>query len=236
MRNSWRTVTVVAAIAMFGTGCGAFSGKTFKKFDINKNTSISMDASQRAILVKTSTDDEGHDYQTVCAEPSPDAMIAASAGLAAKGASGTGATGEASAQFAQAATSIGIRTATIQLLRDGYFRACEATMNDLLDSDSYQVILLGITPIMVGLAAIDGLTQMPAANVFVTAGGSASTDEDATSAAGTVSGSAAPTTPTKPDLSGVADDVVKIVDMVLTNHTERLDKMMAAAKEKAKEK
>jgi len=178
MRKSLYKLGVVVSLVILATGCAGISTKTFKKFKVSEGTSISIDATQRVVLVK---DQKG--TRMVCAEPSPDAIVAASANaaLAANVANYGG--GELSGGFGQVALSIGIRTSTIQLLRDGYFRACEASMNGMLDQDGYKRILMGIDNVMVGLVAIDGLTQMkPAPTVSVAPSGSAETGSNGTEA------------------------------------------------------
>ncbi len=187
MRKPLYTIVVVSLV-LLTTGCAGIGTKTFKKFKVGEGTSISIDATQRVILVKDNVaivNDDGvsEERQMVCAEPSPDAIVAATAQAAiAANVAGQG-SAEVSGGFGQAASSMGIRTATIQLLRDGYYRACEAAMNELFTTKGYNHILHGIGPVMLGLLAIDGLTQMqPAPIVSVAASGSAATDHNGTKA------------------------------------------------------
>ena len=220
MRNSFHTVAVAVSFALLGTGCAGFGTKTFKEFNINEGTSISIDATQRVILVNDNVLKKGGDGKKttmVCAEPSPDALVAAAAHAAAKADVPNVGGGELSGGFAQTASSIGIRTATIQVLRDGYFRACEAAMNGMLDERSYGNILNGIGPVMVGLVAIDGLTQMgPAPIVSIGATGGATTTKDGTTTANKVESKVGPTNaPKTGDVTAIADKVVEIVKIVL---------------------
>jgi hypothetical protein len=53
--------------------------------------------------------------------------------------------------------SIAMRTQTIQLLRDGLYRACEAYMNGAIDQHQYNVLLLNIDRLMVTLLGVDGI-------------------------------------------------------------------------------
>lgn len=224
MRNSFHTVAVAVSFALLGTGCAGIGTKTFKSFNINEGTSISIDATQRAILVndnvlKLKKDGSNGSQKTtmVCAEPSPDALVAAAAHAAAKADVPNAGGGELSGGFSQTASSIGIRTATIQLLRDGYFRACEASMNGMLSPESYQHILEGISPVMVGLVAIDGLTQMgPAPIVSIGTIGGTATTKDGTKADHKVEIKVDPTNaPKTADVTAIADKVVEIVKIVL---------------------
>ena len=86
--------------------------------------------------------------RVICAEPSPDVAkaIASSFGGAVSGAVSRGdidaqAAGQFSRSFAEGLVQLGERMATIQLLRDGLYRACEAYANGVLTDTSYAMIL-----------------------------------------------------------------------------------------------
>ena len=55
------------------------------------------------------------------------------------------------------AASLAMRTQTIQLLRDGYYRLCEAYMNGAIDQHQYNIVLLNIDRVMVTLLGVDGI-------------------------------------------------------------------------------
>lgn len=206
MRNLPYKLAMVASLVTLVTGC--VGTKTFKEFNINEGTSISIDATQRVVLVKG---------DKVCAEPSPDAMVVAAANAALKGdVAGYGGV-EVSGGFSQTASTIGIRTVTIQLLRDGYFRACEASMNEMVDTAGYERILKGIGPVMAGLVAIDALTQMkPAPTVVIANVGDAKTTADGTASELKVEIKIDQSEiPKQVDVEKIADHVVKIIDSVL---------------------
>lgn len=101
--------------------------------------------------------------QLVCAEPSPDALSTFSASVAAalraEVAGQGGAGGEFSQSLSETARILGQRTPTIQLLRDVFYRACEAYSNALVDSFGYALILNKMDELMVELVAIDALGQ-----------------------------------------------------------------------------
>ena len=97
--------------------------------------------------------------QITCAEPSPDIAKAVqeSFGLGAGGGvaipaqgSGEAAIAIASAR-AEAAAQLGERLATIQLLRDGLYRACEAYANGAFSEVTYAVLLSRYDDTMVSL-------------------------------------------------------------------------------------
>ena len=120
-------------------------------------TGVFIDAKQRAILSNSRIDDNNDtDLRVVCAEPAPDALsaIAAQAGLSVSDISNAvSAEGGAS----EAAANIGLRTQTIQTLRDGFYRVCEAYMNGLSE-EQYSIMLRRFQTNMIALLAIEQLT------------------------------------------------------------------------------
>jgi hypothetical protein len=104
------------------------------------------------------------------------AAVAGSAAYAIPGAGtapGTNVGASLALSRTEAAASIGIRTQTIQLLRDGLYRACEAYMNGAIDQFQYNIILTNVhklTQTLLGIDAIGGTQKAPAVAVY--AGGS----------------------------------------------------------------
>jgi hypothetical protein len=128
-----------------------------KTVDIDQGRGLSIDAKQRLILV-TNNGPDGK--RVVCAEPSPDALTAQAAAIAAQG--GTPEIGVGfGAGSSEAAAAIGLRTQTIQLLRDGYYRLCEAYLNEVVSKEQYNLTLAGIDDLMVKLLAIDAIAGAP---------------------------------------------------------------------------
>lgn len=114
---------------------------------------VFIDAKQRAVLSNKRSD---KDIRVVCAEPAPDALsaIAAQAGVSVSDISNAvSAEGGAS----EAAANIGLRTQTIQTLRDGFYRVCEAYMNGLSE-EQYSIMLRRFQTNMIALLAIEQLT------------------------------------------------------------------------------
>jgi hypothetical protein len=157
--------------------CGlvaACSDTRFDQFSLEGGDSARMDASQRVILATNRGGRDGNRH-VVCAEPSPDAVasqsLALTSQLAAKVTPPEGTAVDASASLslaqAQSAAYVGMRTQTIQLLRDGLYRACEAYMNGAIDDSEYNMLLINMPRVMTALIAIDGLTGRPAAPAVV---------------------------------------------------------------------
>lgn len=158
----------ILLVATLLAACGRAT--TFDQFSLEEGLSARMDASQRVVLVSNRGGKDGTRH-VVCAEPSPDSIISASTAIAAA-ADATGyADGEQTAALkaslaltsAQNAAFVGMRTQTIQLLRDGLYRACEAYMNGAIDEAEYNMLLISMPRVMTALIAIDGLTSRPAA-------------------------------------------------------------------------
>ncbi|WP_157532918.1 hypothetical protein [Hyphomonas polymorpha] len=166
------TVFVVLFLSACSTGnLTAIHKRTEMAPKAGKAQGVFIDAEQRAVLsvqrparYEWRLDPSGT-YQWVkvedprqitCAEPSPDALSAIAAQA---GASVSEVSTALSAQggISETAASIGLRTQTIQILRDGYYRLCEAQMNGLPDVQ-YAMMLRRFQTQMIALLAIEQLT------------------------------------------------------------------------------
>jgi len=125
--------------------------------DAKPAASVNIDAKARMILV---TDYGGKDgnRRVICAEPSPDTAVGAAASALAAANVATKVDAQVAATLAEAVQSVGRRTQSIQLLRDGLYRACEAYLNGAISSDEYRLLLSRISAFAITLVAIDGLT------------------------------------------------------------------------------
>ncbi len=172
MRNPSFVALIPAALLVLS----ACQGSTiFETVDMTEN-SVSIDAKQRMIISTTVGD-----RTIVCAEPSPDALVAISQAFAAEAQVAGKGGGGIAATLNESAATIGLRTATIQLLRDGLYRACEAYRNDAISRFGYGLILSTYDDLLVTMMAIEGLmTMQPAAQVAIGTKGTAA----ASSAAG----------------------------------------------------
>lgn len=152
---------IVVSIAS-GLALAACSGGTiYKKDTFGAYHVLSVDARQRLVLQGERPDGHGGTRTVICAEPSPDAIVAQAAQFAA-GANvpfggGQGSSGQLAGGFSEAAASIAMRTQTIQLLRDGYFRLCEAYLNGALDAKQYSRIVMFIDEFIATVVAIEAL-------------------------------------------------------------------------------
>jgi hypothetical protein len=160
-----RTAILLAALAVV---CGGCTPSIHRQFSVEDDppTSLSIDAKQRvAWVLKRQTPAAGARAaaasptdRIICAEPSPDAMVGIAAALGLDVPFRGGSIGF-EGKLAEAVAQMGTRTQTIQLLRDGLYRACEAYMNGVLDEADYETLLRHYDSTMIMLVAVDGLTQ-----------------------------------------------------------------------------
>ncbi len=132
----------------------------------------------------------------VCAEPQPDAVRAVAeqfatsleVPIAAERTVGA----ELSRATQEAVASIGIRTPTIQLMRDLLYRACEAVMNGAIRNgddgeDKLWEVARAVDNMTIALHAIDGLTGMgraPAVTIGTVNAGNATAEENSATTEG----------------------------------------------------
>jgi hypothetical protein len=140
-------------LCISSSGCAYFTH--YKDRAALDESSYSLDAKQRVVLSLASEEGRSRTGRYVCAEPSPDALsaIAAPGALEAQVAGQGG--GAASVSLNEAVASMGLRTQTIQLLRDGLYRACEAYLNGAIDEFGYALLLNKYDDSMISLVAID---------------------------------------------------------------------------------
>ena len=159
-----KTVSAILAFVSLPLFLAACDGSTiYRKSDLGGVRTLSIDAKQRLVLVGTRNEPGEPPKRVVCAEPSPDALVAQAAVLSAGGAYKAGGTEAPSASgnlgvgLQESASSIGLRTQSIQILRDGYYRLCEAYMNGAISTEEYTRVTLNIDTFINVALAIDGL-------------------------------------------------------------------------------
>jgi len=171
-------------------------------------SSVSIDAKQRVVLassgeVKNTTETlvenigpDGKSAGTtrtitsstqrlprICAEPSPDAMTALAQGLSGSG-DVTGQKLDAALKLQGAYTSnetaayVGLRTQTIQLLRDGMYRLCEGYMDGSLSGSDFNQLHRRYQILMMGLLSIEQLTGAVVAPQIAISSGAASASQN----------------------------------------------------------
>lgn len=167
--KSLGNVIVIAITSLTLNGCIANMNSVRHKFKISDGKSQLIDVKQRSILVSSKqekieetignkTTIRAISHPIVCAEPSPDAMSAYAAEMAAKGGSEGKAYGELSAAMQESASFVGMRTASIQALRDYGYRICEAYMSGAINEIQYESLLRRYQKNLVVLFTIEQLS------------------------------------------------------------------------------
>jgi len=150
-------------------GC---SSTIYKKDTVGDLSTLSVDSKQRFL---TSLNAPNAKFgEVVCAEPSPDALVAQSfalsSALSAAQSANKNVKAELAASLTEAATTIGNRTAAIQVLRDGYFRLCEAFMNGAIKDKEYVNVLDHVDGVIAVVMAIDALSATASTRVVLQPG------------------------------------------------------------------
>lgn len=170
------TMVRVVGVALCGAllaACMNDGGTIYKKDQFGPYNILSVDARQRLVIQGAKLDDSGVERTVICTEPSPDAISAQAANLAASANATLPNNVQGGAQLAagysEAVASIAMRTQSIQVLRDGYFRLCEAYLNGAIDKDQYRRVMFFIDEFIATVVAIEALggtvTVPPAAIV-----------------------------------------------------------------------
>ena len=146
----------------------------YRKYDLTDGSpnSLSIGVKQRVVLAKAFSDPK----IIACAEPSPDALSAVTAAIAGRAdAQGYGG-GDVSLATAESVLNIGLRTQTIQILRDAMYRLCEAYFNGAINQREMISLQKRYQNSMVALLAIEQLTGATTPRQsYVFAGGTADT-------------------------------------------------------------
>jgi hypothetical protein len=157
--------TLVCASAL--CGCANLDS-IYRPLELGSNSNaVALDVKQRAIFsvsrVVKGDDGKFGDSKVICAEPSPDALSAYAFGGGLTAAmQGATAAAKTQAQMAIAAAetsgSIGLRTQSIQLLRDGLFSNCLAYLNTAVTREQFYELQRRSQNFTLGLLAIEQLT------------------------------------------------------------------------------
>jgi hypothetical protein len=166
----WISILVLSALC---SGCGANFNSIHRSLDTSSGKGVLIDAKQRAVFVGQRVDGNNRPQTVVCPEPSPDALSAYAAELAAKSDKiGLGFAGASQ----ESAASIGIRTSGLQALRDQIAYTCLSYMNGIIDHDEYELKSRRLQKHTIAYLAIEQLTgAVKAPAVVLNTGGTAET-------------------------------------------------------------
>lgn len=188
-RHAVRRCTSGAAFGFIAVLTSACTGAIHQEANIGGADTLSLDARQRLFLVgERVTKDKYHRIASKpvrCAEPSPDSLVATQTILSASanaqniGADKAGGSAALAARTAESAGSIGYRDSSIQMLRDAYFRLCEAYMNGVLSDREYAHMVENADTYLAVSSAIQIIGANPAAPavaISATSGTTSATD------------------------------------------------------------
>lgn len=156
--------------ALLASGCAELTHLTTDKAlpsgkdAPSQGKAIIVDAKQRLITaapvvkVEAQGGNETTKYIALCAEPSPDALSALAAGYGISLSQKEKADLASSFSIAEGAGSIGLRTQSIQLMRDAMFRLCEGYQSGAVDSLAFQTLHRRFQSSMVAILAIEQIT------------------------------------------------------------------------------
>jgi hypothetical protein len=175
-----------AILATMLPGCASFNTST-KSVNL-QSRSVALDVKQRMVISQKRNN--GVTGQVICAEPSPDALSVASASAALSLNRGDTLSGDAGGSFSESGAMIGLRTQSIQLLRDAMYRLCEGYASGAITEPEFAAMQRRYQSTMLGLIAIEQLTgpvvasqAMLLSNAKSGAGASGSNEEVATAEA-----------------------------------------------------
>ena len=109
-----------------------------------------VNAEQRAIFTKS--------FGILCAEPSPDAIASLSSALSLNASQGQELSLGASLAIQNAIGNIGLRTQSIQLMRDALYRVCEGYFSKAINSSNFLDLHERYQDNMIAILAIEQLT------------------------------------------------------------------------------
>ncbi|MEQ1931014.1 MAG: hypothetical protein ABL957_10885 [Parvularculaceae bacterium] len=153
-RYAYRAASLAISLSL--AGCANFN-TAYRDFDIDDGAGAMVDIKQRAVIVSRQRDANGDKRSIVCAEPSPDALSAYAAELAAEGGNGQ-VSASLTAAMQESASFVGLRTQSIQLLRDSFYRVCEGYMSGALSREQFDILTRRHQRFMVALLGIEQLT------------------------------------------------------------------------------
>ncbi|SDB27776.1 hypothetical protein SAMN03159382_02339 [Pseudomonas sp. NFACC23-1] len=153
------SVLIMSVLAVALTGCGNWNS-VYRSHKFEEGNSAFIDIKQRAIITGGVTKNADGSVNSVvtCAEPSPDALSAYAGELAAKGDVAGKGGAELAGAYQEAASFVGMRSQSIQILRDQLYRLCEARMNNVISAPQYQMLLVRNQKYTLLLMAIEQLT------------------------------------------------------------------------------
>lgn len=188
IKNSTRVGAALKVCAILGlSGVAACVTPIHLPDDYQQKTGVqtlSIDAKQRVVLFATIPDPKDTEHKSdpiharkltiTCAEPSPDALSVLSASLGGGLQDSAGVAANLASSQSESGASIGLRTQSIQLLRDGMYRLCEGYAAGAITAEEFNRQQRRYQNLMLALLAIEQLSGAVVAQQVSLGGGSAS--------------------------------------------------------------
>jgi len=154
-------ILLILSAAIVLSSCAEFTHLTRNLDAQEKGGLVLIDAKQRAILTsKAKLERDGHSYvPAFCAEPSPDALSAVTASLGGSLTTSEDVKAVLRGALSEQASPIGLRTQSIQLMRDAMFRICELTISGKIDGPAAETLHRRFQQSMVAILAIEQITN-----------------------------------------------------------------------------
>ncbi|HET7730610.1 MAG TPA: hypothetical protein VFK48_11315, partial [Usitatibacter sp.] len=156
---------LVLLTSLLSGGCANLNS-VYRPLDTGEGRGALIDIKQRAIIAAKPATPGGKNV--VCAEPSPDALSAYAAQIAAEASVPDKAAAQLAASFQEGSSFVGLRTQSIQLLRDALYRLCEGYANGALNELQYDILMRRYQKYMVALLGIEqlaGVVRSPAVTI-----------------------------------------------------------------------
>ena len=132
----YRSLAILFALVLSALtlgGCSVAPSVAVHPLEVGRPSVVSTDASARGIILLPKPGGQG---MYVCAEPSPDVAMAAVAKMIAEVKTQNPAIDvKTQLEFQTAVVQLAQRSQTLQLLREGMYRACEAGINQNLSAE-----------------------------------------------------------------------------------------------------
>lgn len=162
-RISIREVLVfICLITLFGCGTPAHRNSIFRTVSADTPESVFIDAKQRAILFQKVTEADGTEIIRACAEPSPDVFSVLSSSLSASGTfkkqSGKEIAAQLASSISETGSNIGLRTQSIQILRDMMYRLCERYFSGAIGKEEFKIQAARDHRLVIAILAIEQLS------------------------------------------------------------------------------
>lgn len=177
-----RSCALILGVTLAASGCGAEFNSIYRQRDIgNQALLISQDAKQRAILrVQRPVSRYGQTQWVTCVEPPPDFASVLAAAASGTFSSPSGVAAGLTGSSAESGGTIGLRTQSIQLLRDSAYRICEGFANGAVSDLDYAQLLRRNQVMLTAVLAIEQLTgAVTGPALAVGASGSTEVNEEA---------------------------------------------------------